>query len=173
MVTLEEMVEAVRDADRPLTRGDIAERVGVTRQALDARQDELEADPRLTYDQIGNARAYWIAEEQRVNTGDGGGGVEPDDQDADTDAVDEADVVVKTAPSVLENRRLVLSLVMGWLLGFVAMSGAALGLWAAALFLGVAVVSAPVAYYAIAPAIIRHLGNDEQAASVEVTDDAS
>lgn len=74
------------------------------------------------------------------------------------------------APSVTENPTVALSFMLSFLGGFIAMSAFALGVGAAALFVGVAILTAPVAYYAIAPAIVSQLPNDDQAASVEADD---
>lgn len=61
-VTVDDMVDAIREAaPKPLTASGIADATGVTQQAISARREELEADYRVEYGQVGNATAYWIA----------------------------------------------------------------------------------------------------------------
>lgn len=64
-VKLGDMIQAIKTADKPLTASDIAEATGVTQQAISKRKNEIEQHPRIEYDQIGNARAYWIDSETR------------------------------------------------------------------------------------------------------------
>lgn len=60
-VTVDDMVDAIREAERPVTARDIAESVGVTRQAISKRRDELEEDDRVVSGKVGQATAYWLA----------------------------------------------------------------------------------------------------------------
>jgi len=59
-VTVDDMVEAIRRADRPVTARDIASACEVTRQTISNYRDELEADNRIEHGQVGTATAYWF-----------------------------------------------------------------------------------------------------------------
>lgn len=61
-VTVDDMVDVIREAGQPVTAGDIAEAVGVTRQAIGKRRAELEQDDRIESGKVGQATAYWLAE---------------------------------------------------------------------------------------------------------------
>lgn len=68
-VTVDDMVQAVRQADKPVTARDIAEACGVTRQTISNYRDDLEEDGRIEHGKVGSATAYWLAEEDgSVNT---------------------------------------------------------------------------------------------------------
>jgi hypothetical protein len=74
-VTVDDMVQAIRQADKPVTAREIAEACDVTRQTISNYRDDLEEDGRIEHGKVGTATAYWLAEEDgSVNTrppGDG------------------------------------------------------------------------------------------------------
>jgi hypothetical protein len=60
-VTVDDMVNAIEDAERPCTKQDIADRTGVTRPTIINYEDELKQDPRVEFGKVGSATAYWSA----------------------------------------------------------------------------------------------------------------
>lgn len=79
-VTVDEMVHAVKEAEKPLTARDIANKIGVTRQTISNHRDDLESDARVEYGKVGNATAYWFAgDENQSDTGSNGGTLEDED----------------------------------------------------------------------------------------------
>lgn len=68
-VTVDDMVQAIRQADKPVTAREIAEACDVTRQTISNYRDDLEEDGRIEHGKVGTATAYWLAEEDgSVNT---------------------------------------------------------------------------------------------------------
>lgn len=62
IVTVDKMVNVIRESDRPaLTKKEIAEGIGVSWQAIDNHEAELEDDPRVEHGKIGQATTYWLA----------------------------------------------------------------------------------------------------------------
>jgi len=59
--TPDEMVSVVRDAEKPLTTVDIADRVGVTRQTINNYQDDLESHPEVTTANVAGSTTFWHA----------------------------------------------------------------------------------------------------------------
>lgn len=74
--SVDEMIDVVLDADRPLTEADIGERVGVTRRTVSNHREELQNHPAIEYGKVGRATAYWVADES-AEPPDMGGGVAP------------------------------------------------------------------------------------------------
>lgn len=70
-VTIDDMVRALRESDKPLTASGIGEATGISMQAVAKRRDELESDGRVAYGKVGGATAYWIADHAREDA-DGG-----------------------------------------------------------------------------------------------------
>lgn len=67
--SIDDYVDAIRTHDRPaLTKQDIADAVGVSRQTVHNHSDDLEADPRVAKGKIGKATVYWL--ESNPPTGD-------------------------------------------------------------------------------------------------------
>jgi len=58
-VPTEKMVDVVRDADYPVTEGDIAEGVGVTKQTIANRRGEIVETPAVQTREIDRANTYW------------------------------------------------------------------------------------------------------------------
>lgn len=93
-VTVDDMVEAIRRADRPVTARDIASACEVTRQTISNYRDELEADNRIEHGQVGTATAYWFV-------GGETGGVSPGEYgtaDRDSDSAGVSDGTANTTP---------------------------------------------------------------------------
>lgn len=69
-VTVDDMVAAVREAGRPCTKQDIADRTGVTRQTIANYSHELEDDPRVECGMVGQATAYWMPDDPQPAQGE-------------------------------------------------------------------------------------------------------
>jgi Mn-dependent DtxR family transcriptional regulator len=60
--TDEEVLKAIRDHRSPAVgTSDIAELVGVSRQAVDARLRDLETDGLVESDKVGRVRIWWLS----------------------------------------------------------------------------------------------------------------
>lgn len=59
-VPAEDMVDVIREAGRsPVTEGDIAEEVGVSKQTVANRREEIKETPGVQFREIDRANAYW------------------------------------------------------------------------------------------------------------------
>lgn len=59
--TVDEMVTAVLEADKPLTTTGVADRAGVSDQTVRNYLDEFKEDGRVEYGQVGRGVAFWPA----------------------------------------------------------------------------------------------------------------
>lgn len=77
-VRIDELVEIVLEADRPLTEPDIAERYGVSRPSINRHREELQERPEIEHGKVGRAMAYWSKDETPAP---GGGGAPPGERE--------------------------------------------------------------------------------------------
>jgi hypothetical protein len=65
VVTPDSVAEAVAAVDRPFaSTGDLSDRLGVTKQAIRNRHDELAESSRLEHGKVGRQRVYWLSERE-------------------------------------------------------------------------------------------------------------
>lgn len=71
-VNIEELVDVIQEAEKPVTEPEIAERYGVSRPSINRYREELQEHPAVEHGKVGRATAYWVPEDPGEPPGGGG-----------------------------------------------------------------------------------------------------